>query len=286
MPRFAIRNPYFIVVVALIATVVGTLSTFRMPVDLFPAINIPVVVVATFYNGMPPEEIETDITGSIRTVLHAGRPASTTSNRARCPGSASSRSTSSPVRTPDSDVNDDLESRDWRISRRLPPGTLPPIVQSFDASSLPVCLVTLKGEGITETALRDFGQFQIRNAARRRAGRLGAHPRLAASTARSWSTSTPTSCRLPPQSDGRGARGEQREPHPPGRRREDRSVRLQPLHEQPVSAASSDINAAAAQDGRPGDGDGRRRRVTPRTRTRFRRTSSASTASRPSTCRS
>ena len=47
--------------------------------------------------------------------------------------------------------------------RYLPPGTLPPIVMQFDASSLPVCLVTLKGEGLTEAQLRDLGQFTIRN---------------------------------------------------------------------------------------------------------------------------
>ncbi len=63
MSRFSIRNPYFIVVVCLIVTVIGLTSLVRMPVDLFPTINIPQVVVATFYSGMPPEQIETDITG-------------------------------------------------------------------------------------------------------------------------------------------------------------------------------------------------------------------------------
>src|SRR5580658_6794034 len=62
MPAFAIRNPYFILVVCLIIAVVGVTSVARMPVDMFPTINIPVVVVATFYSGMPPEQIETDIT--------------------------------------------------------------------------------------------------------------------------------------------------------------------------------------------------------------------------------
>jgi len=61
--RFSIRNPYFIVVVCLIVTVIGVTTLVRMPVDLFPTINIPQVVVATFYSGMPPEQIETDITG-------------------------------------------------------------------------------------------------------------------------------------------------------------------------------------------------------------------------------
>ena len=47
--------------------------------------------------------------------------------------------------------------------KRLPPGTLPPVVLKFDASSLPVCLLTVKGEGLTETQLHDLAQFQIRN---------------------------------------------------------------------------------------------------------------------------
>ncbi len=47
--------------------------------------------------------------------------------------------------------------------RRRPPGTLPPVVLKFDASSLPVCLVTLKGEGLSETVLRDNAQYSVRN---------------------------------------------------------------------------------------------------------------------------
>jgi len=47
--------------------------------------------------------------------------------------------------------------------RRLPPGTLPPVVLKFDASSLPVCLITLKGQGLNETELHDIGQYNVRN---------------------------------------------------------------------------------------------------------------------------
>src|SRR5438128_7933400 len=63
MSRIAIKNPYFIIVCCLVIAIVGTTVMVRMPVDLFPPIKIPVVVVATFYSGMPPEQIETDITG-------------------------------------------------------------------------------------------------------------------------------------------------------------------------------------------------------------------------------
>jgi len=62
MPGFSIRNPYFIIVICLVLLVIGVTSIARMPIDLFPPINLPEVVVATFYSGMPPEDIETDIT--------------------------------------------------------------------------------------------------------------------------------------------------------------------------------------------------------------------------------
>src|SRR6201997_5613461 len=62
MAGFSIRNPYFIIVCCLIVTIVGVVTVVRMPVDLFPAINIPVVEVATFYSGMPPQQIEASIT--------------------------------------------------------------------------------------------------------------------------------------------------------------------------------------------------------------------------------
>src|ERR1700735_3930360 len=62
MPGFSIRNPYFVVVICLALLLLGGLGISSMPVDLFPPINIPQVVVATFFSGMPPQDIETDIT--------------------------------------------------------------------------------------------------------------------------------------------------------------------------------------------------------------------------------
>ena len=62
MSRFAINTPYLIIVICLIIAILGAVSVVQMPVDMFPSMNIPVVVVATFYSGMPPEQIEGDIT--------------------------------------------------------------------------------------------------------------------------------------------------------------------------------------------------------------------------------
>ena len=62
MSGFAIRTPYLIIVACLMIFVLGVSSVVRMPVDMFPSMDVPVVIVATFYSGMPPEQIEGSIT--------------------------------------------------------------------------------------------------------------------------------------------------------------------------------------------------------------------------------
>ncbi len=161
MSTFAIRNPYFIVVICLIIAVVGVTSLARMPVDMFPAMNIPVVVVATFYSGMPPEQIETDITSRFERFFTLGAGIEHIESRS-LPGVSVIKVYFQPGTNPDSAVTT-ISNLAMAQLRRLPPGTLPPVVLKFDASSLPVCLVTFKGEGLDETQLRDLAQFQVRN---------------------------------------------------------------------------------------------------------------------------
>ena len=161
MSRFAIKNPYFIVVVCLMIAVVGVSSLVRMPVDMFPTMNIPVVVVATFYSGMPPEQIETDITSRFERFFTLGAGIDHIESRS-LPGVSVIKVYFQPGTNADSDVTT-ISNLAMAQLRRLPPGTLPPVVLKFDASSLPVCLVTFKGEGLNETSLRDLAQFQVRN---------------------------------------------------------------------------------------------------------------------------
>jgi len=161
MSRFALRFPYLIIVICLITCVVGVTSLVRMPVDLFPPINIPVVVVATFYSGMPPEQIENDITGQFERMFTLAPGMDHMESRSLT-GVSLIKIYFQPGTNPDSDANS-VANLAMASLRYLPQGTLPPIVMKFDASSLPVCLVTLKGEGLTESQLRDLGQFTIRN---------------------------------------------------------------------------------------------------------------------------
>jgi multidrug efflux pump subunit AcrB len=161
VPRFSIRNPYFIVVVCLALAVIGINALSRMPVDLFPPINLPEVVVATFYNGMPPGDIEVDITNPLERFFTQASGIDHMESRSLL-GVSIIKVYFQPGTTADADVTE-LSNLALADLKRLPPGTLPPLVLKFDASSLPVCLVTVKGEGLNETQLHDLAQFQIRN---------------------------------------------------------------------------------------------------------------------------
>ncbi len=161
MSGFSIRKPYLVLVICLMVVVVGTTSVLRMPVDLFPDIDIPVVVVATFFSGMPPEQIEADITGRFERFFTLASSIEHIESRS-LPGVSLIKIYFQPGTNADSAVTN-ISNLAMANLRRLPPGTLPPVVLKFDASSLPVCLITLKGEGLNETELRDLAQYAVRN---------------------------------------------------------------------------------------------------------------------------
>jgi hydrophobic/amphiphilic exporter-1 (mainly G- bacteria), HAE1 family len=161
MPSFAIRYPYLIITICLIIAVVGVTTVARMPVDLFPTINIPVVVVATFYSGMPPEQIEANITNPFERFFTLGSGIDHIESRSLT-GVSLIKVYFQPGTNPDAAVSG-ISNLAMAQLRRLPPGTLPPVVLKFDASSLPVCLITLKGQGLNEIQLHDLGQFDVRN---------------------------------------------------------------------------------------------------------------------------
>ena len=161
MPRFSIRNPYFIVVLCLAIAVFAINGILRKPEDLFPPINLPEVVVATFYSGMPPQDIEVAITNPLERFFTQASGYDHMESRYLL-GVSIIKVFFQPVSNAVSDVTQ-LSNLALADLKRLPPGTLPPLVMKFDASSLPVCLVTVKGEGLNETQLHDLSQFQIRN---------------------------------------------------------------------------------------------------------------------------
>src|SRR3974390_2454216 len=161
MPKFALKYPYFILMICLVVALVGTFTVASMPVDLFPSIDMPVVVVATFYNGMPPQQIEADITNTFERFFTLAANVDHSESRSLT-GVSLIKIYFKPGTDPNVAVGN-IANLAMADLRRLPPGTLPPVVLGMDASTQPVCLVTLKGQGLNETNLKDFAQFQVRN---------------------------------------------------------------------------------------------------------------------------
>lgn len=161
MSGFSIRNPYLIVVLCLVVAILGTVSVSDMPVDMFPAINLPVVAVATFYSGMPPQQIEANLTYHLERQFMLADGIDHMESRS-LPGVSLIKVYFRAGTDPDSDAAA-ISSLAMSDIRDLPPGTYPPVILKQDASSIPVALVPLTGEGLSEGKLKDIGQNFIRN---------------------------------------------------------------------------------------------------------------------------
>lgn len=161
MPGFALRNPYTIIVGALAITILGLTAFSKMPVDVFPDIKIPAVVIATFYQGMPPLDMEDNITFRYERFFTLGSNIERIESR-----SLAGVSIIKVFFQPGTDAATaaaqmgTLAMADLGI---MPPGTLPPLVLQYDASSLPVVLVTLEGKGYNQTQLEDQARYNVRN---------------------------------------------------------------------------------------------------------------------------
>ena len=193
MSRFAIRNPYFIVVVCLVIAVVGVTSLARMPVDMFPAMNIPVVVVATFYSGMPPEQIETDITGRFERFFTLGSGIEHMESRS-LPGVSVIKVYFQPGTNADSAVTT-ISNLAMAQSAAAAPGHAAAggaEVRRFQPAGVPG---DLQGRGTRRN--RSCAIWRSSRCATRSPAwpAPASRSRSAASTARSWSTPIPTSWR-------------------------------------------------------------------------------------------
>ena len=161
MSGFSIRNPYLIVVLCLMMMILGAVSVSDMPVDMFPAVNLPVVAVATFYSGMPPAQIETNITYHLERQFTLASGIDHMESRS-LPGVSLIRVYFRAGTNPDADAAT-ISSLAMSDLRDMPPGTYPPVILKQDAASIPVALVTLAGSGLDESKLKDLGQNFVRN---------------------------------------------------------------------------------------------------------------------------
>jgi hydrophobic/amphiphilic exporter-1 (mainly G- bacteria), HAE1 family len=161
VPSFALRNPFTVIVGALIVTILGVTAYTRMPVDVFPNLKIPAVVVATFYPGMPPLDMERDITTRYERFFTLGSGIEHIESRS-LPGVS--------IITVYLHAGGDVDAAAAQLATLamadlgvLPPGTLPPLVLKFDATSLPVTLVTVEGKGFSQADIEDQARYNVRN---------------------------------------------------------------------------------------------------------------------------
>lgn len=161
MPGFSLRNPHAVIVGALLAVILGITAFASMPVDVFPKMDIPVAIVATFYPGMPPLEMEADITTRFERFFTLGSDIEHMESRS-LPGVSIIKVFFQPG-VDLSAATATLGNLAMANLRHLPPGTLPPLILKSGASSLPVTLVTVAGKGLTEAQLHDEAQYDIRN---------------------------------------------------------------------------------------------------------------------------
>src|ERR1700757_3623920 len=145
MSSFAIKYPFFVLMLCFAIIVVGVTTVTRMPVDLFPEIKIPVVVVATFYSGIPPQQIEGDITDTFERFFTLGSNIDHIESRSLT-GVSLIKVYFQPGTDPNAAVSQ-IANLALADLRRLPQGPLPPGVLKFDALTLPVCPVLMKGTG-------------------------------------------------------------------------------------------------------------------------------------------
>ncbi len=159
--RVALDRPYTFIVLAVLILVLSTVMILRMPTDIFPNIDIPVIAVGWQYAGMNPEELEGRLTGPYERVLtttvdNVEHIESTTVN-----GQAIVKIYLQQGASLDT-ANAQVTAVSQTILRFLPPGTLPPLIIDYSASSVPILQLGLSGNSLSEQQLNDFGQNFLR----------------------------------------------------------------------------------------------------------------------------
>src|SRR5262252_10603024 len=158
--RIALNRPYTFVVLALLILIIGPLAALRMPTDIFPNINIPIVAVAFQYTGLPPDQMSGRITTPFQRAL------TTTVNDIEHI-EANSYTGFGIIKIffqPTVDINTanaQVTAIAQTLLKQMPPGVTPPLILNYSASTVSIIQLALSGEGMTEQNLFDFATNQL-----------------------------------------------------------------------------------------------------------------------------
>ena len=159
--RIALRRPYTFVVMSILIAVFGIGSIFTMPTDIFPPINIPVVSVIWTYNGISPADManrivtvsERAMTTTVNDIEHIESRSYT--------GVAVIRVYFQPTANVEMGIAQ-VTAVSQTLLRQFPPGTFPPLIVKYDASSVPILQLGIDSQTLTEQQLADYAQNFIR----------------------------------------------------------------------------------------------------------------------------
>jgi multidrug efflux pump subunit AcrB len=159
--RIALSRPYTFIVAALLILLLGTLAALRMPVDIFPSINIPIIGVAFQYTGLPPDQMsgrvitpfERALTTTVNDIEHIESNSYTTFGVVKIYFHSSVN-----IATANAQVTAIAQT----LLKQLPPGETPPLILNYSASTVPIIQLALSGKGLTEQNLADLGTNFVR----------------------------------------------------------------------------------------------------------------------------
>src|ERR1700704_3059231 len=150
--RIALARPYTFVVLALLILIFGALSALRMPVDIFPSINIPIIGVAWQYQGLPPDQMagrivtpfERTLTTTVNDIEHIEANSYTTFGIVKIYFHPSVN-----IAT----ANAQVTAISQTLLKQMPTGATPPLIVNYSASTVPIIQLALSGKGLTEQNL-------------------------------------------------------------------------------------------------------------------------------------
>ena len=159
--KIALQRPLTFIVMAILILLLGIISAVTTPIDIFPNIRIPVIAVVWQYNGLPPSDMSARmITPYERTVMVTVNDIEHIESQSM-PGIGVVKIFFQPgtdIRIATSQVT----SISQTILRTFPPGSTPPLILNYNASTVPVIQLALSGKGLSEQQVFDLGQNQVR----------------------------------------------------------------------------------------------------------------------------
>ena len=159
--RIALERPYTFVVLALLILIIGPLAALRTPTDIFPDIDIPVIGVAWQYTGLPPDQMagrittpfERSLTTTVNDIEHIEANSYTGFGIVKIFFHPSVK-----IATANAQVTAIAQT----VVKQMPPGTTPPLILNYSASTVPILQLALSGKGLSEQTLADLGMNQLR----------------------------------------------------------------------------------------------------------------------------